>query len=60
MTHDGQDLCAMVLANGQTMFSCGVNLGVFDLEVPLEPDTGEITLQVFASGFAPYKDVFVP
>ncbi|MBN1834033.1 MAG: hypothetical protein JW896_18165 [Deltaproteobacteria bacterium] len=59
VTHDGQDLCAMVLANGQTMFSCGVNPGVFDLEVPLDPNTGEITLQVFAFGFAPYKEVFM-
>jgi hypothetical protein len=52
-------LCAMVLINGQNMFSCGADLGTFDLEVPLNPN-GEITLYVFCSGFAPYKDVFMP
>jgi len=52
-------LCAMVLINGQNMFSCGADLGTFDLEVPLDPN-GEITLYVFCSGFAPYKDIFVP
>ncbi len=56
VTYNGQDVCAMVLANGQSMFSCPPdNSGVFDLEVPLDPDTGQITLQVFAAGFAPYK-----
>jgi subtilisin family serine protease len=52
-------LCAMVLANGQSMFSCGDNLGTFDLEVPLDGN-GEITFYSFCSGFAPYKDVFAP
>jgi hypothetical protein len=61
ITHYGQDLCTMVLANGQHMFSCPPdNSGVFDLEVPLDPNTGEITLQVFAAGFAPYKSAFLP
>jgi hypothetical protein len=59
VTHHGTPLCAMVLANGKNMFSCGGNLGVFDLEVPLDGN-GEITLYCFCSGFAPYKDVFVP
>jgi len=58
-THNGTPLCAMVLANGQNMFSCGSNLGTFDLEVPLDVN-GEITLYCFCSGFAPYKDVFAP
>ena len=59
VAYDGTPLCAMVLANGQNMFSCGANLGVFDLEVPLDVN-GEITLYCFCSGFAPYKDVFTP
>ncbi len=61
VTHNGQDVCAMVLANGQSMFSCPPdNFGIFDLEVPLDPNTGEITLEVFASGFFPYKATFLP
>jgi hypothetical protein len=61
VTHNGQDLCTMVLANGQSMFSCPPDSsGLFDLEVPLHPDTEEIELQVFAPSFAPYKEVFLP
>jgi hypothetical protein len=52
-------VCAMVLANGQSMFSCGDALGTYDLEVPLD-ENGEITLYVFCSGFAPFKQVFMP
>ena len=52
-------LCTMVLANGQSMFSCGADLGTFDLEVPLDGN-GEITLYVFCSGLGPYKQVFMP
>jgi hypothetical protein len=59
VTYDEEDLCAMILANGQSMFSCGGDFGTFDLEVPLD-ENGEITLYVFCSGFAPYKEVFVP
>jgi hypothetical protein len=59
VTHEGSPLCTMVLANGQRIFSCGANLGTFDLEVPLDGN-GEITLYVFCSGFGPYKQVFVP
>jgi hypothetical protein len=58
-TYGEEDLCTMVLINGQNMFSCDANLGTFDLEVPLDSN-GEITLYVFCSGFAPYKDVFAP
>lgn len=57
--YDGTPLCAMILANGQNMFSCGADLGMYDLEVPLDPN-GELTLYVFCSGFAPYRDVFIP
>lgn len=59
VSYRGTPLCAMVLANGQNMFSCGDDLGIFDLEVPLD-GSGKITLYVFCSGFAPYKGVFVP
>jgi C-terminal processing protease CtpA/Prc len=58
VTYGGTPLCAMVLANGQAMFSCGADLGTFDLEVPLDGN-GDITLYGFASGFAPYKEVFL-
>jgi C-terminal processing protease CtpA/Prc len=58
VTYDGAPLCAMVLANGQAMFSCGADLGTFDLEVPLDGN-GDITLYGFVSGFAPYKEVFL-
>ena len=49
-------VCAMVLANGQQMFSCNSSLGLYDLNVPLD-DNGNITLMVFAGGFTPYKQV---
>jgi hypothetical protein len=55
----GTTLCAMVLANGQFMFSCGENLGRYDLTVPLDAG-GKITHYVFVSGFQPYKSVFSP
>jgi hypothetical protein len=57
--HNGTPVCAMVLANGQYMFSCGASSGAYDLTVPLDGN-GEVTLYVFASGFQPYKRVFVP
>ena len=56
---DGTPLCAMVLANGQYMFSCGANSGIYDLIVPLD-DNGEITLFVFVSGLQPYRQTFTP
>jgi hypothetical protein len=51
----------MVLANGQYMFSCAGN-GDYSLHVPLDSN-GQVTIQVFAAGFAPYKvkiDEFLP
>ena len=57
--YDGSPLCAMVLANGQYMFSCGANNGSYDLIVPLD-SKGQITLYVFVSGFQPYKQVLGP
>jgi len=59
VTFRGESLCAMVLANGQYMFSCGANDGVYDLTVPLDGN-GQITLYVFVSGKRPYKQVFAP
>lgn len=47
-------VCALVLANGQKMFSCEANMGKFSLDVPLD-DNGNVTLMIFAAGFQPYK-----
>ena len=53
LTQTGTPVCAMVLANGQHMFSCG-GAGSYNLRVPLD-NKGLVTLQVFASGFAPFR-----
>lgn len=45
-------VCAMVLANGQHMFSCGGS-GNYALRIPLDSN-GQFKLQVYAQGFAPY------
>lgn len=50
---DGTPICAMVLANGQYMFSCD-GAGSYNLTVPLD-ENGEITLFSFADGFAPFR-----
>ena len=55
---DGTPLCAMVLANGQYMFSCD-GTGAFDLDVPLD-ENGQITLFSFADGFAPFRTTLGP
>ena len=53
-------ICAMVLANGRKMFSCGTSLDQFQLEeVPVDGN-GNITLFGFASGLQPYQVVFDP
>ena len=44
-------VCAMVLANGQYMFSCD-GAGNYALNVPLDHN-GQVKLQVYADGFAP-------
>ena len=54
IAYNGTPLCAMVLANGQYMFSCGENQGVYELEIPLD-ENGEITLFAFVDGLAPFK-----
>jgi len=50
---DGTPVCAMVLANGQYMFSCGGD-GAYSLNVPLD-NQGQVTLFAFADGFAPFR-----
>jgi dienelactone hydrolase len=59
VSFEGTPLCAMVLANGQHMFSCGTQNGIYDLTVPKD-DQDQITLYVFVSGFKPYKAIFNP
>lgn len=54
----GVPLCAMVLANGQYMFSCD-GAGNFSLTVPRAPD-GSITLFSFVDGMSPYRSTFQP
>ncbi|MFZ1641754.1 MAG: hypothetical protein WAV07_10035 [Candidatus Contendobacter sp.] len=61
ITLGGDPLCALVLANGQFLFTCGDPLpkGDFDLTVPLD-DQGQITLFGFSSGLAPFQQTFSP
>jgi hypothetical protein len=54
VTLDGQPLCAMALANGQYMFTCGDTKGEFDLTVPVDGNN-EVLLYGFCSGLTPYK-----
>lgn len=54
ISKDNTPVCALVLANGQHIFSCDQSLGQFSLNVPLDA-SGNITLFAFASGFAPYR-----
>ena len=56
VSHDGTPLCAMVLINGQYMFSCDDKLGKYDLNVPLDKN-GEITVFGFCDGFLPFKQI---
>ena len=52
LTPNGQTpICAMVLANGQYMFSCD-GTGSYALNIPLDTN-GQFKLQVYADGFAP-------
>ncbi|MCG6899781.1 MAG: hypothetical protein LJE75_07225 [Gammaproteobacteria bacterium] len=54
-TPDGTDICAMVLASGQYMFSCNP-VGVFSLEgLPRQSD-GTVKRQIYAHGFFPKID----
>jgi len=57
LLQDTQTLvCAMVLANGQYMFSCD-GTGGYDLTIPLD-NNGQFKLQVYADGFAPAIQTF--
>jgi hypothetical protein len=49
-------ICAMVLANGQHMFSCD-GTGSYALHIPLDTN-GQFKLQVYADGFAPTIQTF--
>ena len=49
-------LCAIVLANGQHMFSCDGS-GNYVLNIPLDSN-GQFKLQVYADGFAPTIQTF--
>jgi hypothetical protein len=49
-------ICAMVLANGQFMFSCD-GTGSYALNIPLD-NNGQFKLQVYADGFAPITQKF--
>jgi hypothetical protein len=52
----GTPICAMVLANGQYVFSCDGS-GSYKMNIPLD-DNGQFKLQVYADGFAPYTARF--
>lgn len=49
---DGQPLCALAIASGQSTFTCDPIGQFFFRDLPLEPD-GTIKLQVYADGFFP-------
>jgi C-terminal peptidase prc len=51
----GTPLCAMILMNGQYMFTCKT-LGKFSLTVP-SGSSNTITLYGFSSGLMPYKEI---
>lgn len=56
-TSDGVDICAMVLASGQFMFSCNP-IGVFSLHGLPREQNGTVKRQIYADGFFPKIDVF--
>ena len=57
-TDDGIDICAMVLASGQFMFSCSPD-GVFSLPgLPREQD-GTVKRQIYADGFFPKIEILM-
>jgi hypothetical protein len=57
VSYGGSPVCAMVLANGQYMFTCSGD-GSYSLDVPINPADGSITLYSFCNGLPPYKYVF--
>ncbi|MCP4105461.1 MAG: hypothetical protein GY749_07985 [Desulfobacteraceae bacterium] len=54
-TQDGTLLCAMVLANGQHMFTCA-DEGEYSMSVPLNDDD-QIIFYAFCEGFMPFKQI---
>jgi hypothetical protein len=59
VSYNGTPVCAMVLANGQYMFSCEENQGTYELEIPLD-ENGEIILFALVDGLAPFKQILTP
>ena len=59
ITFEGTPLCSLALANGQNMFTCGDNNGVYDLTVPLN-ESGQIVFFVFVAGLQPYQVTLTP
>lgn len=57
--YGGEAVCAMILANGQFMFTCDQSLGMYNLTVPTD-SKGQITLYCFCDGLAPFKEVLTP
>lgn len=56
VSYDGEPLCAMVLSNGQHMFTCNSNLGVYDLTVPVD-ENGRVTVFGFVNGYQPSRKI---
>jgi hypothetical protein len=54
--NSGTPVCAMVLANGQFVFSCNGS-GTYSINIPLD-NNGQFKLQVYADGFAPMIQEF--
>lgn len=52
----GTPLCAMVLANGQHMFTCS-EVGKYSLTVPLN-SKGQVTIYGFCNGLMPFKQAY--
>ena len=58
VSYNGTPVCAMVLANGQYMFTCSGD-GSFNVDVPLDGN-GQITVYTFCSGLSPWKQIIYP
>lgn len=52
-------VCALVLANGKSQFSCD-GQGHYTLDDVWLDSAGQVTLYAWAEGFNPYKTVFTP
>jgi hypothetical protein len=55
-TDNGTDICAMVLASGQYMFSCNP-VGIFSLTNLPREQNGTVKRQIYADGFFPKIDI---